>query len=331
MLVNICCSGSSGSTFFSNLINRHPDIVCADELGLFSKPVVFDNYRHLKRWHFLIKKAGITSQPYYQGRSILRNLESYSLTQDQAWEFVLRSNNISDLTNKIKNHIQTISGKKIWAEKTPENIFAIDRFLAVFADSKVIHIVRDPRDVILSFMGRGVTFAKSAEKWLTSVAAIQNFRSDPRVLEITYEDLIRESEKTLERVCSHLNIDFSMKFFTTNTYESKNVTKTLKFDTWKSKPSDDFSSKSIGKYKNSDIDFKNILSMTLTREFASILKVERLSLSQLAAEYGYNLGDIGRINKTNLSRRVTEVRQGIVFRILDFIIERNKYIQRVVY
>ena len=39
MIVNICCCGSSGSTFFSNLMNRHPEIVCGDELGLFSKPV----------------------------------------------------------------------------------------------------------------------------------------------------------------------------------------------------------------------------------------------------------------------------------------------------
>ena len=67
MIVNICCSGSSGSTFFSNLMNRHPEIVCGDELGLFSKPVFYDNYEHLKRWHFLIKRTGISSYPYFAG------------------------------------------------------------------------------------------------------------------------------------------------------------------------------------------------------------------------------------------------------------------------
>jgi hypothetical protein len=312
-------------------MNRHPEIVCGDELGLFSKPVIFDNYGHLKRWHFLIKRAGISSQPYFQERSILRNLDAYSLTQSQVWEFVLKSDKISELTDKLKAHVLTLTGKKVWAEKTPENIFTIGRFLKVFPDSRVIHIVRDPRDVILSLMARGRSFGRAAEKWLTSVAAIQNYRGDPRVLEITYEDLILEREKTLARVCSHLNVEFKIDFFATDAYKSKNIKKTLKFNAWRSEPTDDFSSKSIGKYKTSDVDFTDILSMSLTREFASVLSVEPLSLSELASGYGYQLVGMRSDDKKDLSRSVTDKEQNIILNLLDVIIEKNKYIQRVVY
>lgn len=312
-------------------MNRHPEIVCGDELGLFSKPVIFDDYGHLKRWHFLIRRAGISSQPYFQERSILRNLDAYSLTPDQVWEFVLKSDNISELTNKLKAHILTLTGKKVWAEKTPENIFTIDRFLEVFPESRVIHLVRDPRDVILSLMARGRSFERAAEKWLTSVAAIHNYRRDPRVLEITYEDLILEREKTLDRVCSHLNVEFRLEFFATNVYKSKNIKKTLKFNAWKSKPTDDFSSKSIGKYRNTDVDFTDMLSMSLTREFASYLRVEQLSFSELASGYGYQLGGMLSVDKKDLNRCVSDKEQSIILKFLDVIIEKNKYIQRVVY
>jgi hypothetical protein len=331
MIVNVCCCGSSGSTFFSNLINRHPEIVCGDELGLFSKPVFYDNYNHLKKYHFLIKRAGITSYPYFQDRSILRNLQSFLLTGKQVWRWVLESNDIIEFTSRLKSHILEITGKSIWAEKTPTNIYLIGEFLKVFPEAKVIHIVRDPRDVILSLMSRGASISRGAERWLTAVSAIYNYRNHPNVLEIKYEDLILESEKTMNRVCSHLNVEFDMDFFATSIYESKNIVKKDGFVTWGSRPGDDFSSKSIGKFKSSDIDFTDILSMTLTSEFASILKVEQLSFSQLAAEFGYQLGDISKIKKANLSRSVAEVRQGIVFRILDLLIERNKYFQRVVY
>ena len=312
-------------------MNRHPEIVCGDELGLFSKPVFYDNYEHLKRWHFLIRRTGISSYPFFQDRSILRNLQSFSLTKEQVWGWVLESDNIVELANRMKDHVLALAGKRIWAEKTPANIYLIDRFLRTFHAASVIHIVRDPRDVILSLVGRGVSIFKAAERWLTSVSAIHNYRKHPNVLEIKYEDLILETEKTLLRVSSHLNVEFNMEFFATNTYESKNITKTDGFDTWKSNPTDGFSSQSIGKYKSCDSDFKDIFSMTLTREFASCLKVEQLSLSELAADYGYQLTDLCNFDKSHLTRSTEEEEQGIILKLVNLVIDKNKYIQRVVY
>lgn len=331
MIVNICCCGSSGSTFFSNLMNRHPEIVCGDELSLFSKPIVYDNYNHLKKWHFLIKRTGITSYPYFPDRSILRNLQSFQLTKKQVWRWVLESKNVIEFTGKLKSHISKITGKSIWAEKTPTNIHLIGRFLKFFPEARVIHIVRDPRDVILSLMERGASLFRGAERWLTSTSAIRNHRNHPNVLEIKYEDLILESEKTLYRVCSHLKVKFDMDFFATSTYESKNIAKKDGFDTWRSRPGDDFSSKSIGKFKNNAIDFRDILSMTLTKEYASCLGVEQISLFELAAEYGYNFLDEYSADKGNQYRTTLDKEQGIVLRLIDRVIDKNRYIQRVIY
>jgi len=195
----------------------------------------------------------------------------------------------------------------------------------------VIHIVRDPRDVILSLMGRGLSVSKAAERWLTALSSIHNYRNHPNVLEIKYEDLILETGKTLSRVSSHLNLEFNMEFFTTNAYESKNITKADGFDSWRSKPADGFSSKSIGKYKGSNIVFEDILSMTLTKEFAACLKVEQLSLSQLADNYGYKLTGMHSTDKNHLRRSTCKEEQSIISKLVDLVIDKNRYVRRVIY
>jgi hypothetical protein len=122
MLVNVCCSGSSGSTLFSWILDNHPSIACGEELGFFSKPVFYNNYSHLKRWSFLIRKYGIASSPFFESRSILRNTELYGLQSDQVWEWVQQSNDLHELVDKFKDYILGTTGKSIWAEKTPSNI-----------------------------------------------------------------------------------------------------------------------------------------------------------------------------------------------------------------
>jgi hypothetical protein len=330
MIVNICCSGSSGSTFFSTLLNRHPDIVCGEELGLFSKPIFYDNFSRLQRWHFFVRRAGISSNPYFQDRSILRNLDSFSLSKDRVWQYVLESKAFVDLVDRLKRHVLALAGKSIWAEKTPENIFTVGRFLRMFPGAKILHIVRDPRDVVLSLMARGLSSIMAAEAWLTSVAAIQNYRSHPSVLEIRYEDLVFETERILSEVCSHLKVEFQMKFFSDTSYESSGITRSEGLSTWTSKPSGESSSKSIGKYKNSATLLNDIYSMELTREFADILETRVFSLSRLASDYRYEFDDEDASRKC-LGRTVPAERRGGLLRLADLVLERNRYVNRVVY
>lgn len=70
-----------------------------------------------------------------------------------------------ELANKFENHILDYADKEIWAEKTPKNIYVSHLFLDEFSDSKFIHIVRDPRDVILSLIGRNYSIIEAAERW----------------------------------------------------------------------------------------------------------------------------------------------------------------------
>jgi hypothetical protein len=185
-IVNICCCGSSGSTLLAHILNRHPEVACGDEIGLFSKPIIFKNYDLFRSYAQLIKIIGISSTPYFMERSILRNLSSYKIQKQDVWKFIKKTEGAKELVEFLYNKVLQVTGKKIWVEKTPENIFQIKRFNEMYPNAKIIHIVRDPRDVILSLSKRKLSPPRAAMNWLVGVSLIQKINKNKNILEVRY-------------------------------------------------------------------------------------------------------------------------------------------------
>ena len=330
MIVNVCCSGSSGSTFFSHILNRHPDIACGEELSLFSKPVFYENYGHVKKWNWLIRNFGISSNPYFQDRAILVNTESYGLEKRDIWARVMEADDLTGFAKWLEKYVLETTNKRIWTEKTPTNIFSVGRFLHTFPDGRIIHLVRDPRDVVLSLTGREHTILSAADLWVASLSAIQNYREDERVLEIRYEDLILKSEETLEQVCRHLDIRFDMTYFLEDTYRSTGIERSEGLKSWRTRPSTQFSAASIGRYKESEVDLKEILTVTLSSEFASLLNVTPRSLVEIAESYGYSFDNYPR-EKCKGRPCPRPGKRGPLSRIADILIERSAPVTATVF
>ncbi len=330
MMVNICCSGSSGSTILAQLLDNHPDIVCGEELGLFSKPVVYRRYEYLRKRSFLISRFGISSNPYFHDRSILRNLVSYNLTKKKVWRWVRSSLDIQELSETIKGHVLQMTQKKIWAEKSPENIMTISDFISAFPRAKVIHIVRDPRDVVLSLMKRGLSLLSAAETWLVSVSCIQGCRQRENILEIRYEDLVCEPEKTMLKVAGFLGVVYDTAYLNSSTFASKNLKRSKGFESWSLKPSCAISDQAVGKYRGAKDDISDMFSMRLSEEFAHYIKAEQqYSLTDLAQQYGYDFTDAHRAICRNRSIN-TSPEYGLAARLLYSWIDIDKNMVRVV-
>lgn len=287
MLINICCSGSSGSTFFAQLLNNHPAIACGREMGFFSKPVIYDNFEILQKYWPIIKRVGISSSPFYLERTILRNMNSYNINKKQLDSWVQDSKNILELTSNLKTNINITTGKPLWAEKTPSNIFTASKFLKTFPDSKVIHIVRDPRDVIPSLVKRGHNNISAAMTWLSSISSIQSLRNHRNFLEIKYEDLILHPEDTLRKVSLFLDIEFDIQFYTKTKYRSENLELFSGHKTWSSSPKNLFSKESVYKYKQSKFDYSHLLTLRISEEYSNLMKCKRYSIKDLMDLYGY--------------------------------------------
>jgi hypothetical protein len=92
-------------------------------------------------------------------------------------------------------------------EKTPGHAFITDLLLTWYPNSKIIHIVRDPRDVVASLRrmpwGRRSPVA-NARLWAHLTAAAERSRHQPRYRLMHYERLVANPEGEMQRLCTFL-------------------------------------------------------------------------------------------------------------------------------
>ena len=98
-------------------------------------------------------------------------------------------------------------GKPRWAEKTPGNIAHADRIWAAWPDAKIVHIIRDPRDVFASLVEakKWDSPEEFADRWVSTIGRGLRLKGEinpsaSSYLAIRYEDLIAAPEETMRRV-----------------------------------------------------------------------------------------------------------------------------------
>lgn len=89
-----------------------------------------------------------------------------------------------------------------------------EHLLKIWPDARFIHLVRDGRDVSLSIEAYGWSGSSytAADWWVKAERDWDNLRRQlpkERYIEVRFEDLILESEDTLNHICWFLGIDYS--------------------------------------------------------------------------------------------------------------------------
>lgn len=102
-------------------------------------------------------------------------------------------------------------GKAIGGEKTPQHALVAPTLLDWYPEARLIHLVRDPRDVVASLKrmpwGAGSRLG-DARTWRDCVAGAEACAADPRFRRVRYEDLIARPQAELERLCAFLGVAF---------------------------------------------------------------------------------------------------------------------------
>ena len=165
--------------------------------------------------------------------------------------------------NRLNNNLKNVK-ENFWCEKTPKNIYAF-HFLAQFDFIKLIHIVRDCRDVILSHHpNHKQKYWVDIERWNNDVqTGLSCFN---QCLTVKYEDLILDTKNTLQKICDHIEVDFDENML--NYQNHTNLTDNV---AWGDSQASAVHAKSINKWKNTeDKDrinevYKNNLAVNLLK------------------------------------------------------------------
>lgn len=119
--------------------------------------------------------------------------------------------------------------------KHPRFVFHLNGLQAIFPKVTVVHIVRDPRANVASQINRwpNLSVWECASFWKTAVEAARRWAtSNPeKYIEIQYENLLQEPEKTTKSICNQLSLPYEPEMLTfheeTRYYSAKNQSQSV--------------------------------------------------------------------------------------------------------
>jgi len=184
---------------------------------------------------------------------LLKNIEDYgygpqskfkSLEEIQSFQHVLSKmnlwNNIENINHDFSEEINKFDSlsrdeilkvcfskdeRRVWGNKTPQNTENIELLSNLFPDARFLIITRDVRDICLSWRDKwGKDMIWCASKWSDRMSVSWNASrrmEGKRVLFIRYEDLLLDTESTLQMICNFLFIPFSEKLLEHHKYTSE--------------------------------------------------------------------------------------------------------------
>jgi len=125
----------------------------------------------------------------------------------------------SDFLRIVMEEVARKQGVDRWIDSTPTNIPHLLRIKKDFPDARIIHIIRDGRDVALSLDKRGwsrplpwdrdkrLLAAGLYWEWIVRKGRKLGSMLQPDYLEVRYEDLVNQPAGTLERLAVFLQHD----------------------------------------------------------------------------------------------------------------------------
>jgi hypothetical protein len=192
-LVVIGGSPRSGTTLLRSILGRHPAIFAGPETTLFLHRI---------------------SSPKDLGERL-----DWDPAEIEDWQCDSRSQ--AEFIERCAAAVLARSGRGIWVEKTPHNVGRFGFVRRRFPHAKLVHIVRDGRDVVCSLRRQPFSKVKRAAwdsadaarqcaiQWRNAMRAGLRFRADPAYYELRYEDLVRDPKPTLVALLAFLGLPWT--------------------------------------------------------------------------------------------------------------------------
>lgn len=218
-------SGRSGNTLLRRILNNHDDLYIPPETYVLGKSIRQYLLKPYVSWGRIVKIVY---------NNFTNHAEFYSFGMDNVDSLINRmtlipkeQQSLACLIDGFYREYASVHNIKSerWGDKTPLNTIFMQELKTVFPKALFVNIVRDPFDVVASYLKAGLyrNERDAVMRWVESIVAARIFQKiyPFGYYEVLYEDLVRKPEKVVRNVCEFLNVDFQLQMLTVG----KNVVK----------------------------------------------------------------------------------------------------------
>ena len=228
-MVFVVGNSRSGTTMMGRILGKHPSVYTFGELHFFGQlcapPFSSESRKEeiekvASQLHCIQREGyrthGNPRRFLGEAQAFLESLTIYPKTQAALFEAFL-------------HHGAAENGGIIPCDQTPRNVFYIADILEIYPKARIINMIRDPRDVLLSqkrkwkrrFLGGSDMPIKETFRdwmnyhpitishiWRTAVNAAEQFLQHERVTSIYFEELLAQPEATVKRLCGFVGVTY---------------------------------------------------------------------------------------------------------------------------
>jgi hypothetical protein len=265
----------SGTTLLRLMLTSHPDICIPPECG-------FLQWLHsdFGSWQLQDSKDSRQIEQFVSALFETKKFETWELhpTKIGAAIRIHQPKSYPELVALIYKTYANTKNKNgtIWGDKNNYYIKHLPLLLNLFPEAFIIHIVRDVRDVICSYIELGERNLRSqyspkltsepiqiAKEWIeNNLAVTKNLRlSDKNLHVVRYEDLVANPELSLNKACNFLNISYTSTMLDYSKLVTSENLEPAEFLEWKEKVAQNIDDSRVGRYKK-ELKLETINSVT---------------------------------------------------------------------
>jgi hypothetical protein len=198
----------SGTTLLQSLLGAHPRIAAPPELHFILRVAYFRDY-----FGDLADDANLRRALHEALNPPVDILGECGFDEDALFDRAAAGpRTYAGLFAAIMDDYAERNDRERWAEKTPSQ--RPDDIWNLFADAQVIHIIRDPREVVASSLDMpwerrsAAAIALDLRHFTLESVARGRRAGAAQYLQLRYEDLARDPEAVLRLVCAFIGEDY---------------------------------------------------------------------------------------------------------------------------
>lgn len=199
-------SPRSGTTLLRLVLDSHPHIAIAPESAFLFRLA----RRGARLYRNFANEAAVADFVNdFRELKHVRNWFPKNISTREIVAQVRVPGEVSEILNALFTYYANARGKHRWGDKTPRNLQHIEEIIGLFPQARVVVILRDCRDVVLSqrqVIFGGLSLFGGSRRWKVDAQFARRAlsRYPEKIMLVRYEDFVSNPESVLQRIISFI-------------------------------------------------------------------------------------------------------------------------------